>query len=58
MLDPVINKFGITYDRKTISEWFEISNIDPFTNQKCDKKLADNVLVRNLILKSIDKQII
>ena len=39
MKDPVVNEYGICYDRLNIEHWLSNNNTDPFTNQALNSKI-------------------
>ena len=49
MTDPVITPYGISYDRKSIEKWLNVSKIDPIAHKILDK----NMLIPNYALKTI-----
>jgi hypothetical protein len=54
MTDPVINPYGITYNRDSIEKWLKKSDKDPVTK----KKLTKNMLFPNYALKSLIEEYI
>jgi len=54
MTDPVINPYGITYNRNSIEKWLKKSDQDPVTK----KKLTKNMLFPNYALKSLIEEYI
>lgn len=50
MKDPVITKYGITYDRASILGWLEKSNTCPITRKPLSKEeLIPNYTLKNII---------
>lgn len=50
MKDPVVASDGITYERQSIQEWMQSSDISPWDNQPFETKdLTPNSLVLNFI---------
>lgn len=50
MMDPVVASNGITYERKSIQEWMDHSDVSPWDSQPLEHKhLLPNSLVLDLI---------
>lgn len=56
MLEPVVIRDGYTYEKKSILEWFKISNKSPVTSKELRNKMyLNNTSLRNMIREWIDE---